>query len=323
MAAKTIEWTYQAQAIASQALLRVWPGEAESGGHAVFSYETWADIIVHLVREASHMALLAATAETMRDNGETVSPTHPQMVAALATSEFPVGAREMEEFLKERAGPGTALGEADVMWFVAQACARKIYRTARRTRHLPIAIFPELLPPPMGAVPGGYRAGCGEQGRRTFQPPGTLPEDQGWASEGGTSLPPSLLEQRRGCDLGVAHIWIAAIVLVGIAAVAAGAWYGSESSDDMARVDIDTAKSAAKSQIAIEIAKAQIAKGLPVSIPSEIMDWGRAEERNTSPWFMAATGVVLVAVAGGASYVGHKLGGGKKRSGKKSATGAA
>jgi hypothetical protein len=306
-----INWSPMDDAIGLEALLRVFLG-AQVGRYAVYTREVWAKAIVKTMREASHLAWIAKTASTLIDNGKPVNAT--TLAPALAMQDYVVGSPDYAEFLrsplaKERFGDAWALYDA------CSGLCRKIYRTAAKTSLPAIDLsLPQL--PGLGAPPGGYGCDCGKY--CSSHPGRNLPEDQGWASEGGQPPPTSLVRAGKACDLGIAPIIPIVLGVAAIAATVSIAWLESEKSEDRARVDIETARATAKAATATEIAKSQIAAGKPVKLPKELMDWGAAEERNTSTAGRALwiTGIVLA--SGGAAYAGYRFG-----SKAKSPTGAA
>lgn len=313
---QTIEWNFTRQAIASQALVQIGLG-AESGGWAVLNYGTWADVIIHAMREATHLAWVTQAAMVLGAQGKPM--TDPVMLQVLSDPDFlarmPIGSPQYRSLTNPVPPDAPAyatwkslnLQDAGWLYMAVQACCRKIYRTIRPTRFPPISIWPDLLPP-MGAVPGGYCTDGSTYGPGTRLDPSRnpSPEDMGWER----NPPQALIDAGRACDLGVAPIVVAGIVVVGVAAIAAGAWLASEISEDNAKVEIETGRATAKGVIALEIAKAQIAKGMPVTLPKELLDWGETETRQTSTWFRTASVVGIVGAAGVSGYAGYKYGSG-------------
>lgn len=92
------------------------------------------------------------------------------------------------------------------------------------------------------------------------------------------------------------------ITVVGVAALAALAWWGSERSEDMAAVEVEKAWAVARAYAEVQVAQAEIAAGRK----PKLSDWGsmrlRTAQMQTAGWFpYAAIGLGAV-LLGGAAY---------------------
>ncbi len=257
-----IEWSVEDQVRGADAFYRLKVGDEP----AVLEAEDWANAIIHLMRETSHVVHLAYVRDAYPD----------QLLTEMVKPQQVVDGEETEGKAQEHGvGP---------MYYAARASCQAIYRGARRTTDPPMGI---------GITPPWLEG--------SDLPTATLGAYSGRYSR-------RMLARARDVQLGVPIPVLIALSVVGIAAVAGLSWWGTEQSDKTMRVDIEKARSAAKVEQSVLIAKAQIAAGRPVKLPVEVTQWGDAAKTQSSPLYYAGVGFGVAAVAAGAAVAGAKLG---------------